>query len=120
MSLCRVGKSGFRFNALHSFAGDDGYDSKPHGHDYELTVMLEGERTPGAMLFDLRQLKPLVECEVIALLDHGDLDALIPDSSLEGLAEWIWRRLRPAFPVHLRLGLQLWETRSLFIEYWGG
>jgi 6-pyruvoyltetrahydropterin/6-carboxytetrahydropterin synthase len=115
----RVGKTGFRFNALHSFPGDAGYDRHSHGHDYELQVMLEGERAATGMLFDMRQLKALVEREIIAPLDHGDLDRLLPDSSLEGLAEWIWQRLRPHLPAALRLGLIVWETRTIYAEFWG-
>ncbi|HEY7839764.1 MAG TPA: 6-carboxytetrahydropterin synthase [Terriglobales bacterium] len=120
MSVYRLGKTGFRFNAVHSFADDAGYDRLPHGHDYEFTVMLEGESASGGMLFDLRELKPLVEREVIDVLDHGNLDTLLPDPSLETLAQWIWRCLRPHLPERLRLGLTVWETRSLFLEYWGG
>jgi len=51
MSLCRLGKTGFRFNALHSFPDDAGYDRLPHGHDYEFTVMVEGQRGAGEMLY---------------------------------------------------------------------
>lgn len=119
MPFSRLGKTGFRFNALHSFPADDGYDRLPHGHDYEFTVLLEGEHENQGMLFDLRQLKPLVEREVVARLDHTDLDQLLPEPSLEALAEWIWRQLRPHLPARLRLGLVVWETRSLFVEFWG-
>jgi 6-pyruvoyl-tetrahydropterin synthase len=119
MARIRLGKAGFRFNALHSFPADAGYDRRPHGHDYELQVMLEGERPAAGMLYDMRLLKDLVAREVIAPLDHGDLDALLPDSSLEGLAEWIWTRLRPHLPPALRLGLIVWETRSIYAEFWG-
>jgi len=115
----RLGKSGFRFNALHSFPADDGYDRLPHGHDYEFTVLLEGVRPPGGMLFDLRLLKQIVAAEIIATLDHANLDAILPDPSLEALAEWIWTRLRPFLPAHLRLGLIVWETRSIYTEFWG-
>lgn len=122
MPVWRLGKSGFRFNASHSFpaagAGDD-YDRRPHGHDYELTVLLEGERPNGGKLFDARRIKPLVEREIIAALDHRDLNETLPDPSSEALAEWIWRRLRPAFPIGLRLGVHLWETRTTFVEFWG-
>lgn len=116
----RLGKTGFRFNALHSFPGDPGYDRHPHGHDYEFTVMVEGERpAAGGMLYDLRALKPLVEREVLARLDHQNLDRILPDPSLEALAAWIWERLRPAIPPPLALGLTVWETRSLYVEFWG-
>ncbi|HUX68193.1 MAG TPA: 6-carboxytetrahydropterin synthase [Terriglobales bacterium] len=119
MPLIRLAKTGFRFNALHSFADDPGYDRLLHGHDYEFTVMLEGERAAGAMLYDLRGLKPLVEREVIAALDHQNLDGILPDPSLEALAEWMWGRLRPHLPAGLRLGLEVWETRSIYVEFWG-
>src|SRR5690348_17151289 len=99
MPVYRLGKTGFRFNASHSFPGDGGYDRFPHGHDYEFTVMLEGTLGRDAMLFDLRGLKPLVEREVIAVLDHANLDAILPGPSLEALAEWIWRQLRPHLPA---------------------
>lgn len=119
MPLFRLGKTGFRFNATHSFPRDEGYDRFPHGHDYEMTVMLEGARQPGEMLYDLRGLKQLVQREVIEPLDHANLDEILPDPTLEALAAWIWQRLRIQLPPTLRLGLEVWETRSLFVEYWG-
>lgn len=119
MPTFRLAKTGFRFNALHSFPGDAGYDRKLHGHDYEFSVMLEGERLAGGMLFDLRGLKALVERELIGPLDHCRLDELLPDPSLEALAEWMWAHLRPHLPERLRLGLQVWETRSIYLEFWG-
>lgn len=118
MARLRLAKTGFRFNAIHSFPDDAGHDRFPHGHDYELTVMLEGDAQPAGLLFDMRALKPLVEREIIAPLDHANLDGLLPHASLEALSVWIWTRLRPHLPPHLRLGLTLWETRSIFIEYW--
>lgn len=119
MATWRVGKGGFRFNALHSFPNDNGYDRHPHGHDYELTILVEGTRAGGEMLFDARLLKPLVEQRVIAPLDHGDLNRLLPDPSCEALAEWIWQQLRPHLNAQLRLGIHVWETRTTFVEYWG-
>lgn len=119
MPTFRLGKTGFRFNASHSFPNDAGYDRHLHGHDYEFTVMVEGERAPGAMLLDARQLKRVVASEVIEKLDHANLDQILPDASLEALAEWIWQALRPFVPAKLRLGLTVWETRSIYIEFWG-
>jgi 6-pyruvoyl tetrahydropterin synthase/QueD family protein len=117
--MFRLGKTGFHFNATHSFANDAGYDRFPHGHDYELTVFVEGRRSSKGMLYDMRELKELVHSEVIKTLDHQNLDNLLTDSSLESLAEWIWQRLRKSLPGQLRVGIQLWETRSIFVEYWG-
>lgn len=119
MPIVRLGKTGFRFNASHSFPDDPGYDRLPHGHDYEFSVLLEGERAPGAMLFDMRQVKQVAEKQVIAELDHRDLNAVLPDPSLEALTEWIWVRLRAAVPAGIRVGIQVWETRSIYAEFWG-
>ncbi|MGH9481751.1 MAG: 6-pyruvoyl trahydropterin synthase family protein [Terriglobales bacterium] len=119
MPTFRLAKAGFRFNALHAFPGDSGYDGRLHGHDYEFTVLLEGERTAGTMLYDMRGLKAVVERELIAPLDHNRLDAVLPDPSLEALAEWMWAQLRPHIPEQLRLGLEVWETRSIYVEFWG-
>jgi len=119
MPTFRLGKSGFRFNASHSFPNDASYDRQLHGHDYEFTVLVEGERAPGAMLFDARQLKLVVGKEIIEKLDHSNLDEMLPDASLEALAEWIWQKLRPFVPAALRLGLVVWETRSIYVEFWG-
>ena len=119
MPVWRLGKGGFRFNANHSFPNDAGYDRHLHGHDYELTLLIEGLRATGEMVFDARQLKPLVEQLVIARLDHTNLNELLPDASSEALAEWIWQQLRPQIPPRLRLGIHVWETRTTFVEYWG-
>ncbi len=121
MPLLRLGKCGFRFNASHSFPHDDGYDRLLHGHDYEFSVLLESRLEPGQakLLYDMRNLKPLVQDQVIAVLDHTNLNDLLPDPSSEAVAQWIWQRLRNGIPQHLRLGVQLWETRSIYVEYWG-
>ena len=119
MPIWRVGKSGFRFNAMHSFPNDGGYDRHPHGHDYELTILVEGTRAAGEMLLDTRELKALVDEHVIAALDHRDLNQVLPDPSTEALAEWIWNRLRPRISAHVKLGIHLWETRTTSVEFWG-
>lgn len=119
MPTVRLGKTGFRFNATHHFPDDHGYDRQPHGHDYEMSVLLEGQRAPGGMLFDMRQLKELVQRNVIDRLDHKDLNEILPDPSLEALAEWIWQQLRGAIPAAIRIGIIVWETRSIYAEFWG-
>ncbi len=119
MARWRLRKSGFRFNAWHSFPDDSGYDARPHGHDYEFSLLLEATVCPQGMLYDARRLKQLVADEVISRLDHQNLNDLLPQPSSEMLAEWIWRQLRPHLPPELKVGIELWETRSIAIEYWG-
>jgi 6-pyruvoyltetrahydropterin/6-carboxytetrahydropterin synthase len=119
MPTVRLGKTGFHFNATHHFPEDPGYDRLQHGHDYEMTVLLEGQRAPGAMLFDMRDLKEIVRRDVIDRLDHKDLNEILPDPSLEALTEWIWTQLRTQIPASIRIGVIVWETRSIYAEFWG-
>lgn len=84
-----------------------------------MSVLLEGQRAHGTMLFDLRDLKEIVKRSVIDRIDHTDLNEFLPDPSLEALAEWIWTQLRAAIPPAIRIGVVIWETRSIYAEFWG-
>lgn len=70
-----------------------------HGHNYVVEVTLEGEPDPvSGMVMDLKQLKDILEQEVIGPMDHRFLnyevapfDRVVPTT--ENLANEIWRRL---------------------------
>jgi 6-pyruvoyltetrahydropterin/6-carboxytetrahydropterin synthase len=72
-----------------------------HGHNYVLEVTLEGDPDPvSGMVMDLKQLKDILEQEVVAPMDHRFLnyevepfDRIIPTT--ENIAREIWRRLHP-------------------------
>src|SRR5580692_7055825 len=72
-----------------------------HGHNYVVEVTVEGETDPvTGMVFDLRELKEIMNREVIELMDHRLLNrevapftTVVPTT--ENLAIEIWRRLRP-------------------------
>jgi 6-pyruvoyltetrahydropterin/6-carboxytetrahydropterin synthase len=52
-----------------------GRASERHGHNYRLEVSLRGEPDPRTgMLVDLKQVKDLLEREVMARFDHRDLN----------------------------------------------
>src|ERR1700691_915463 len=75
-----------------------------HGHNYVVEVTLEGDPDPvSGMVFDLKELKDLLNREVVAPYDHRFLnyeappfDQVVPTT--ENIAREIWRRLEP----HLR------------------
>jgi 6-pyruvoyltetrahydropterin/6-carboxytetrahydropterin synthase len=78
------------------------------------------------MVFDLKQLKEIIEREVVGPMDHRFLnrevapfDHVIPTT--ENLVREIWRRLQPHFSsrrARLR-AVRLYETADLFVDYFG-
>src|SRR5215471_16763210 len=97
-----------------------GPDANPngHGHNYVLEVTIEGEPDPvTGMVFDLRELKQILNEEVVEPMDHRFLNREVPPfdrvvPTTENLAAEIWGRLEPRIQrekVHLR-NVRLYET----------
>jgi 6-pyruvoyltetrahydropterin/6-carboxytetrahydropterin synthase len=81
-----------------------GAQAERHGHNYRLEVSLCGEPDPRTgMLVDLKQVKDVLEREVMARFDHRDLNGDTPyfekqPASAENLARVIFDLLQRAFP----------------------
>ncbi|MSR21996.1 MAG: 6-carboxytetrahydropterin synthase [Gemmatimonadetes bacterium] len=97
-----------------------------HGHNYELDVTVEGEVDPETgYVFDLKELKELVERFVIRDLDHKNLNLEVEwmegvNPSTENLVVAVWERLAPVLPRKVGLKrLVLRETSSNSVEYEG-
>jgi 6-pyruvoyltetrahydropterin/6-carboxytetrahydropterin synthase len=97
-----------------------------HGHNYELDVTVAGEIDPATgFVYDLKQLKDVVEREIIADVDHRNLNLDVPwltdlNPTTENLVVAIWERLASALPAHVQLvRLVLWETPRNYVEYTG-
>ena len=99
-----------------------------HGHNYVLEVTLTGDPDPvTGMVFDLRELKQILNEEVVDPMDHRFLnrevppfDRVVPTS--ENLAIEIWKRMDARIQgngVRLRT-VRLYETPDLFVESEGG
>ena len=97
-----------------------------HGHNYELDVTLEGPVDPETgFVYDLKNLRELVEARVIADVDHMNLNldvswlrGVMPTT--ENLVVAIWHRIVGALPAHVRLQrIVLWETPRNYVEYAG-
>ena len=98
-----------------------------HGHNYVVEVSLRGEPDPvTGMVFDLKELKEILNREIIGPYDHRFLnyevapfDREIPTA--ENIARDIWRRLEPvlmrgAQQLH---SVRVYETPDLYVDYWG-
>ncbi len=98
-----------------------------HGHNYVLEVTIEGDPDPvTGMVFDLRELKEILNEEVVEPMDHRFLnkevapfDQVVPTT--ENVAIEIWNRLAGRIGrdgVKLS-NVRLYETGDLFVDYGG-
>ncbi|MGH7460629.1 MAG: 6-pyruvoyl trahydropterin synthase family protein [Longimicrobiales bacterium] len=137
MARVRVSRR-LHFSAAHRLGREDwsqaqneavfGLCASPnwHGHNYDLDVVVEGEiAEETGFVFDLKALRDLVEQEVIADLDHRNLNLDVPwlaavNPTTENLVVAVWQRIAPALPEGVRLArLILWETARNWVEYSG-
>jgi len=96
-----------------------------HGHNYTLEVTVKGEvDTRSGFVVDLKQLKDLMNREVIDVLDHRFLNKEVPEfqdaiPTTENLAISIWNRLRPRLKLAQLHRVRVYETPDLFVDYYG-
>ena len=98
-----------------------------HGHNYTLTVTVKGEINPDTgFVMNLVDLKNIIQQEVIAKLDHANLNHDVDFmkgkfSSTEVLAEEIWKKLEsPISQYGATLHkIRLDETINNAVEYFG-
>ena len=95
-----------------------------HGHNYILEVTLDGSPDPvTGMVFDLKELKDILNSEVVEPMDHRFLNYEVPPfdrvvPTVENVAVEIWRRLAPCFRGRVGLkNVRLFETEDLFADY---
>lgn len=96
-----------------------------HGHNYavEVTVAGEVDETTG-MVLDLKDLKALLESEVLQRMDHKFLNKEVPEfattiPTAENIAVDIWNLLAAKLPSGRLHRIRLYETNDLFVDYYG-
>ena len=98
-----------------------------HGHNFVLEVSVEGAPDPvTGMVLDLKELKDLLNREVVALYDHRFLNYEVPpfdhvNPTAENIAREIWRLLEPALNQQGRKlqQVRLYETADFWVDYAG-
>ncbi len=97
-----------------------------HGHNYTLEVTVGGSVDPATgMVLDLKELKMLLEQEVLQLLDHKFLNKEVPafaskNPTTENMAIEIWNLLSPKLTHGHLHRIRVYETSDLFVDYYGG
>lgn len=96
-----------------------------HGHNYTLEVTVKGTVNPqSGFVVDLKDLKEILNREVLDALDHRFLNKEVPEfatqiPTTENLAINIWKRLEQRFEQAKLHRVRVYETIDLFVDYYG-
>jgi len=96
-----------------------------HGHNYTLEVTVQGEvDAKTGFVLDLKQLKEVLNREVLDSFDHRHLNKEVPEfatqiPTTENIAIAIWRRLEPKLTGAKMHRVRVYETPDLFVDYYG-
>jgi 6-pyruvoyltetrahydropterin/6-carboxytetrahydropterin synthase len=96
-----------------------------HGHNYTLEVIVAGEINPETgYLIDLKLLKEIILENVIAKVDHKNLNMdvdFLKDKipTAENIAVGIWDQLTDKIPSGKLFAVKLYETENNYVEYKG-
>jgi len=125
----------FYFNAAHQYGHEHwsdeknwevfGPDSKIHGHNYTLEVMVSGSiNEETGFIIDIGHLKNIVKTHVIDILDHSQFDVEVDwfknrQPSSENLVKFIWDQIEPSLKGASLHRIRLRETPTIFTDYYG-
>lgn len=100
-------------------------NTEGHGHNYLLEVTVKGE--PAArtgMVLDLKELKEVLNREVMDVLDHRFLNHEVPAfasrlPTTENIAIEIWRMIEGKLSAGRLHRVRVYENQDLFADYYG-
>ena len=93
-----------------------------HGHNYRLEVTLRGEPDPvTGMVLDLKELKEILEREVMRRFDHRDLNRDTPyfekiPPTPEIFAQVLYQLLLAALPKGMLERIRLRQSQNLWVD----
>ena len=96
-----------------------------HGHNYTLEVTVKGQVDQrSGFVVDLKQLKDVMNREVIEAMDHRHLNKEVEEfrdriPTTENLAISIWNRLKSKLQVAELHRVRVYETPDLFVDFYG-
>lgn len=125
-----------KFNAAHKLWVEEWSEEKNrevfgkcanpnwHGHNYTLHVTVKGIPDPQTgFIINAKELSKIIKSTIIDQLDHQNLNldvAFIPLSmqpTTENMVYLIWQELDKVLEGDLLHRVQLWETDSIYAEY---
>ncbi|HHQ45088.1 MAG TPA: 6-carboxytetrahydropterin synthase QueD [Candidatus Altiarchaeales archaeon] len=103
----------FYFDASHHLPEYKGACERVHGHTYRLEVEVSGEQRRDGMVLDFRDLKKVVQENVLDKLDHENLNKVLENPTAENICDWIWTQLEGEVNLHK---VRLWEGEGKWVE----
>ena len=96
-----------------------------HGHNYTLEVTVAGDvDATSGFVVDLKELKEILEREVVSVYDHRHLNLEVPEfakaiPTTENIAIAVWNRLANKIPNAKLHRVRIYEMPDLFADYYG-
>ena len=96
-----------------------------HGHNYTLEVTVKGSvDSQTGFVVDLKQLKEIMNREVVDALDHRYLNKEVPEfakqiPTTENIAIAVWKRLQGKLNVARLHRVRIYETPDLWADFYG-
>ena len=93
-----------------------------HGHNYTLEVTIAGDPDPRTgMVLDLKELKEILQREVVERMDHRHLNIEVPElkgliPTCENVALVIWKLLEPRITTGKLDRVRLYESSDLYAD----
>lgn len=106
----------FTFDAAHKLINYEGKCKNLHGHTYKLQVTIQGTIQKNGMILDFREIKEIIEKNVVSKLDHSFINDFLSQPTAENTILWIWDKLVKKLPLY---ELKLWETPNSSVSYKG-
>lgn len=107
----------FTFDSAHKLENYEGECKYLHGHTYKLEVTVRGTRDGRGIVIDFKDLKRIVNEEVISTVDHRYLNEIFDfNTTCENMIEWMFERLDSKLDSgsYWLQKLVLWETPTSF------
>lgn len=109
-------KEDFKFSAAHFLIFPDGSAERLHGHNYRVSVEVEGLLSPHGLVIDFKRVKPLVRAICDELDEHllvpGQHPVLTVEQRSDGVVEIHYRERYYAAPHEEVLVLPLNNTSA--------
>ncbi len=108
----------FHFAAAHRLPRYDGPCFRMHGHNYQLTVAIEGDVDPHTgMVADFGRIQEVVRAHVLSRADHQVLNDVLENPTAENIARWAYESLQAHLPGMFEVRLQ--EVPGCCVTYRG-
>ena len=127
-----------RFNAAHKLWVDEWSEKKNfkifgkcanknwHGHNYDLYVTVKGNPDPQTgFVMDAKKLSRIIKKVITNKVDHSNLNLdidFLPNGmqpTTENLVILFWKQLQPKIKGCKLHSVKLWETETIYAEYFG-